>query len=142
MRRADALGLMLGQELDVAAGAECPACTSNDADINVRIALHVEPAAAQFDIGVAVQRVQAVRPVDGDISDVALFFVEHVLKIIGGDGGVVGRFITWHGGSCGWVLARSVGFDQQQAVDRREAVGGQLDRVDFEGEMGPWGAGH
>jgi hypothetical protein len=47
VRRAFAFRLVLGEELDVAAGAERLAVAGDDADVDIRIASDVEPARAQ-----------------------------------------------------------------------------------------------
>src|SRR5271154_2176500 len=89
MRRALALGEVGREEFYVAPGAECLAGAGDDAYVDVRVQSDVAPAGAQFDIGVAVQRVAEFRTVDRDIGDVAFFLILYVFQVLRCAGGIV-----------------------------------------------------
>jgi len=87
VRGALALGLVRGEKLDVAPGAERVAGAGDDAAIDVRVEADIAPARAQLGIGLAVQRVARLGPVDRHIGDVTLFLAENEFEAGGADSG-------------------------------------------------------
>ena len=89
VRRALALRLVFGQELDVAPGAERLAGAGDDADVDVGIEADVAPAGAHLGVRKRVQRVAHLGSVERDVRDVPLLLVDDVLQVARGVGGVV-----------------------------------------------------
>ena len=139
VRRADALGLVFGEELDVATCAErLVTSAGEDADVDVRIEPDVAPAGAQLRVGVRVQRIHDLRAVDRHVGDVSLLLVAHVLEVAGHRARVIGRFVAGHGACSmkGKGDARA-SLDDEEAVHRGRGVAPELQRIHLEREARP-----
>src|ERR1700680_4382885 len=94
--RTPALRLILRQELDVAPGAETLPGSGDDADVDVGIEADVAPAGAHLRVRVRVKGVANLGPIERDIRDVALLFVDDVLQLARHRGWVVRRVVARH----------------------------------------------